>query len=140
MRGNKISNFSASSANPRKFSRGSDGLNPEQILYIYLQLQVVGTRDDITNTFSLIERYKEEWPQTEADIVAISGDKGIINIIVGVNIGEAQEALNGISEKVASSFGFLNTLVTNMYQYRPIFVPPPTDRERDNFYQLMAVR
>lgn len=135
-----INNFVPSNPNPRKFSKGSAMLDPSQLLYMFVQLQVDKDTESLLKSFRLVEHYAEEYPQAEARVAALSPTPSYINVIVALSLGEAREALSGASERVEAAYGLMNSLCLNLYRYRPTFAPPPSNREKqylENF-QLSA--
>lgn len=106
-------------------------LDPSQVLYMYVQLQVDKNSDALLKSFRLVEYHAEEFPQAEARVAALSPAPSHINVIVGLSLGEAREALSGLSEKVEAVYGLVNSFCLNLYRYRPTFVAPPSEQEKE---------
>ncbi len=106
-------------------------LNPSQVLYMYMQFQVDKSSKALLKAFRLVEYYAENFPQAEARVVALSPAPSHMNVIVALSLGEARDALSGLSEKVEAVYGLANSFCLNLYRYRPTFVPPPSEQEKE---------
>ena len=100
---------------------------------MYVQLQVSKDVSSIVNTISMLNYYAQEYPQAGTEIVALSPNGAHTSLIVSFALGEAREALSGVSEKPEAVYGMLNRISMSMYQNRPILSPPPTDLERQTW-------
>jgi hypothetical protein len=119
------------SANPRKYSKGADKLNPEQPINVYLELKVPS--NERTLTIGRISAVHNRHKLSEFKIVQERAEAGELIIIVEVSMGPARAALQGTSEQVNAGYQFIWDLVKTLYYARPIFCAPPHlgDEERE---------
>lgn len=126
------------SANPRRFSRGLDNLDPNQPLNIYLSLIVPKQRESMRDAFAVVERYREDWPQAVVEIVAYSDEGATVSLTVEIQMGPMRAALNNELAQTQAGYGYCFSIVKNCFHLRPVFTGPPTDHEREAFAGLMA--
>lgn len=111
------------SVNPRRYSRGSAALNPEQPLVMYLALTIMPS--DLETTTARLEDLAQRYQAAQVDLLTHRRDHGQIVVTISVNIGPAREALRGRSPQVRDGYGFLWDLVKSLYYTSPTFVGPP---------------
>lgn len=111
------------SANPRKYSKGIEHLNPEQPLNVYMKLRTNST--DVDLTIARIDLLKEKHPGSVAKVVEQYEEDGDQIIILEVSMGPAREALQGTSQQVNSGYRLLWDVAKTLFYARPIFCPPP---------------
>ena len=98
-----------------------------------MQLQVAESLESINKAVASLRYYAQEYPQAETEIVALSANGSHVKLVVRFTLGEASEALSGVSEKVEACYGMLNRISLSMYQNRPILSPPPTLAEKSTW-------
>lgn len=126
------------SANPRKYSRGADKLNPEQPISVYLELKVpLGER---TLTIGRLKAVHNRHPQSEFKILEERAEVGDAIIILEVSMGPARAALQGTSEQVNSGYQFIWDMVKTLYYARPIFCAPPHLGDEERQLAAEAIR
>jgi hypothetical protein len=111
------------SANPRKYSKGIEHLNPEQPLNVYLKLRA--NNSDIDLTIARIDLLKDKHNSAEASIVEQYKEDGDSIIVLEVSMGPARDALQGTSEQVNAGYRFLWDVAKTLFYARPIFCSPP---------------
>lgn len=102
-------------------------MDPTELLHVYLSLVV--PKDNISKAVSLLRVYQEQWPQSTVSLAGLRKDFGDFRIIVDVTMGEGRSALRGDSAEVHAGYGFIYTIVKNMFHYRPTFSQEPTKAE-----------
>lgn len=117
------------SANPRRFSKGVQNLNPNEPAYVYFSL-IVTNRESIKTSFSAIDRYKEDWPQARVSPAGIMHENGMIRLVFQIDMGRMRKALKGESPEVQAGYGFLYTICKNLFHLRPALTSAPTPEER----------
>ncbi len=120
------------SANPRKYSKGADQLDPEQPINVYLELKVpVAER---TLTVGRLQAVGNRHPKAEFHIAQEREEANESILIIKVSMGPARAALQGTSEQVNAGYQFIWDTVKTLYYARPIFCAPPHlgDSERES--------
>lgn len=127
MKGNLLS-----SANPRKFSRAPEHLDPTEKLSVFVALTVSRGRQELRDTVARIEYAASKHPQIVVTPAAVSEDgPEFIAVTLEVHVGEAGAALKGDSVRLRSALVFLQTLMRDCFDLRPHFTGPPTLAERE---------
>ena len=111
------------SANPRKYSKGADQLNPDQPINVYLELKVPAT--DRTLTVGRLKAVSDRHPLSESYLVQEREEAGESILIVKVSMGPARSALQGTSEQVNAGYQLIWDIVKTLYYARPVFCAPP---------------
>lgn len=111
------------SANPRKYSKGADQLNPDQPINVYLELKVPVS--DRTLTVGRLQAVATRHPVAEYSIVQEREEVNESILVVKVSMGPARAALQGTSEQVNAGYQFIWDMVKTLYYARPIFCAPP---------------
>lgn len=117
------------SANPRKYSKGIEHLNPEQPLNVYLKLRT--NNSDLDLTIARIDLLKDKHNSAKATIVDKYKEDDDSIIILEVSMGPAREALQGTSEQVNAGYKLLWDIAKTLFYARPIFCPPPNLGNKD---------
>lgn len=124
------------SANPRRFSKGTDNLDPDAPIFVYLSLAIPKSGSAMRDALTLLQRYREDYPQADVAPVALLDGGSHRNLILEINMGPARTAMSGESHLVKSGYGYIYTVVKNCFNLRPVFALPPTEVERSMFRQL----
>lgn len=125
------------SANPRRYSRGSDLLDPTQPLSVYFAIQIDDVR--LASTVGLIEYLKEQHPDALVNVVGYHREQREIILTVGVNMEEARSALRGQSPALKAGYNFLWDVWTTLFYANPAFCPPPNESEREEAQKITAI-
>jgi hypothetical protein len=122
--------MSKTSANPRKYSRGHDHLNPEQNLCVYMSLFL--THNDIAPTAGRLNYLGKKHPDAVWKIVELAYDELETRITVEVQMGPAREALNGEHPQTLAGYAYLWDIAKVLFYASPVFAAPPQlgDEER----------
>jgi hypothetical protein len=123
------------SANPRKYSKGTDHLDPEQPLNVYLKLRT--TREDLELAIGRIQFLTSKHSDAVAKIVDQSLEDGDYALTIEVSMGPAREALQGTSPQMRAGYQLLWDIAKTLFYARPVFCSPPSlgQSERDSYYE-----
>lgn len=116
------------SANPRRYSRGLDALDPNQPLSVYFALHV-GERE-LNSTVSRIEYLAEQHPQAHVQLAGVRRDGGEVVLTLEVQMGPARQALRGASTRLHAGYDLLWDAVRLLYYAHPVLCGPPHPSER----------
>lgn len=119
------------SANPRKYSKGVEHLNPERPLNVYMKLRT--DNSDLDLTLARIDLLKEKHSSSVSQIVERYKEDGDTILILEVSMGPAREALQGTSLQVHSGYRLLWDVAKTLFYARPILTAPPGLGKLQNF-------
>lgn len=122
------------SANPRRYSRGPEGLDENQPLNVYVSI-TVGTHE-LKATIGRLEYLAEKYADAELDVVAYRREDAELILTLQIGMGPARQALRGISTQVQAGYALLWDIVRTLFYATPVFVGPPPEAERTNFITL----
>lgn len=115
--------MSKTSANPRKYSRGAEFLNPEQDLSVYMALYL--NQDDIKPTIGRIEYLGKKHREAQWRVVEIQKEDIETRIIVEVTMGPAREALHGEHPQTLAGYALIWDIAKVLFYASPVFCSPP---------------
>ena len=124
------------SANPRRYSRGPEGLDPNQLLHVYLALRV--DEEEVKTTIARLDYMKEKHKETELEVVAYRHERGRIVLTVQVTVGPARAALRADTPQLQASYTLLWDIVKTLFYAHPIFVGPPSEEDRANVKRALT--
>lgn len=116
------------SPNPRRYSRGPQGLDPAQPFHVYFALRV--PMRDLTVSF---RRIAYVWNLHRGADISIDGyrrDLDDVILTIKANVGPAREALSGDSEKLSAAFDLFWDLARIMFYATPMLVTEPHESEQ----------
>lgn len=125
------------SANPRRYSRGPEGLDPTQPLSVFLALHIDAKA--ATAAFELLDYLAEQHPRATLDLAGYRTDGKDLTLTIEVGVGPARQALRGTSEQLHAGYDFLWDAMKTMYFANPVLCGPPHASERARV-GLMAER
>lgn len=116
------------SPNPRRYSRGPEGLDPDQPLKVYMSLRVEQT--DLDRAATRLEKLVGEHPSAVIAVVAYRREAERVLLTIEVDMGPARAALRGTGAQAHHGYAFLWALAKAFYYARPVFCAPPSEEER----------
>jgi hypothetical protein len=111
------------SANPRKYSKGVEHLNPEQALNVYMRLRT--NQGDLDITLARLEFLQTKHVGSVSNVIEKSKEDGDSVITIEVSMGPARDALQGTSLQVNAGYRLLWDIAKTLFYARPIFCAPP---------------
>lgn len=128
------------SANPRKYSRGTDHLDPEQPLNVYLKLRT--THEDLELAIGRIQFLTNKHSDAVAQIIDQSPEDGDYALTIEVSMGSAREALQGTSPQMHAGYQLLWDIAKTLFYTRPVFCSPPSlgQEERDSYSEKLQTK
>lgn len=118
------------SANPRRYSRGPEGLDENQHLKVYLALFV--QPHDLEATSGRLDYLADKHEEAVVDLAGYGRENGEVMMTLEINMGPARTALRGQSHQVQAGYAFLWDAVKTLFYANPIFVGPPGDEQTNN--------
>lgn len=115
--------MSKTSANPRKYSRGHEHLDPEQNLCVYMSLFL--PNHDISPTAGRLTYLGKKHPDAVWRVVELTHDEMETRITVEVDMGPAREALNGEHPQTLAGYAYLWDIAKILFYASPVFASPP---------------
>lgn len=115
--------MSKTSANPRKYSRGHEHLDPEQELRVYMSLYL--SNNDIAPTAGRLTYLGKKHPDAVWRVVELSYDELETVLTVEVQMGPAREALNGEHPQTLAGYAYLWDIAKVLFYASPVFSAPP---------------
>jgi hypothetical protein len=122
------------SANPRRYSRGADKLDPDQPLSVYLSIRV-----DPLGLDSALERLEylaDKHTEASMRVAAYRRYQGRVFLTIEVAMGPARQALRGTSAQLHSGYALLWDIVKTLFYAHPILCSPPGPEERASVDQM----
>jgi len=122
--------MSKTSANPRKYSRGHEHLDPEQQLSVFMSLYLPS--GDIAPTVGRITYLGKKHPEAVWNIVELSKDEMETKITIEIAMGPARDALNGEHPQTLAGYALIWDIAKVLFYANPVFCAPPHlgDQER----------
>ena len=116
------------SANPRRYSRGPEALDPTMPLNVYMQVRA--EPHSLDSVIAKIEYVADKHPDALLDLAAVRRTAGRIYLTLEVNMGPARQALRGTSPELHAGYRLLWDLVKTLFNHNPVFCNPPSSDER----------
>lgn len=116
------------SANPRRYSKGPEGLDPNLPLNVYMLV-----KSDLTtlaSTYGRLEYLAEKHKNAILDIVAYKEIHGTVYLTLEICMGPARQALRGTSLHLQAGYALLWDIVKTLFNSHPILTSPPSEEER----------
>lgn len=107
------------SANPRRYSRGPEGLNENQTLKVYIALFVQSS--DLEATSGRLDYLADKHEEAVVNIVAYGREHGEVMMTLEVDMGPARSALRGQSHQVQAGYAFLWDVAKTLFYTNPVF-------------------
>lgn len=111
------------SANPRRYSKGVEHLNPEQALNVYMRLRT--NPGDLDIALARLDFLQTKHIGSVSMVVERTREDGDSVITIEVSMGPAREALQGTSLQVNAGYRLLWDIAKTLFSARPIFCAPP---------------
>lgn len=118
------------SANPRRYSRGPEGLDENQNLKVYLALFV--QPEEMEATSGRLDYLADKHEEAIVNLAGYSRESGEIMMTLEIDMGPARSALRGQSHQVQAGYAFLWDAVKTLFYSNPIFVGPPGEEQSQN--------
>lgn len=118
------------SANPRRYSKGPEGLDEQQHLKVYIALFV--QPGDLEATSGRLDYLADKHEAAVVDLAGYGREQGEIMLTLEINMGPARAALRGQSNQVQAGYAFLWDVVKTLFYANPVFVGPPGEDQTQN--------
>ncbi len=116
------------SANPRRYSRGPEGLDPNLPLNVYMSVRVEPQTLDAA--IGRLEYLAEKHPAAALDIASYTSSHGRIHLTLEIGMGPARAALRGTGLQLQAGYALLWDIVKTLFYAQPVFCGPPSAEER----------
>jgi hypothetical protein len=126
------------SANPRRYSRGPEGLDPDQPLSVYVQVKV--DPESLSQTVERLEYLADKHSGAAVDVASYRHDRGQVILVLEVGMGPARAALRGTGPQVEAGYALLWDLFRTLFYATPVFATPPAAEERASVNQMGQLR
>lgn len=120
---NIVENMSKTSANPRKYSRGRELLDPEQELSVFMSLYL--TNGEIQSTVKRIAFLGSQHPEASWRVVELSREDVETKITIEIVMGPAREALHGEHPQTLAGYALIWDIAKVLFYATPVFCAPP---------------
>lgn len=120
--------MSKSSANPRKYSKGKDALNPAEPLIVYVEVRIPGS--DLNIIQSRLDYLLSRRVYAVASVVGVRPESNKTVVTFGVDMGPMRAALRGTSQRMMHGYDLLWDIWEQMIEYSPVFAPPPASSDK----------
>lgn len=117
------------SANPRRYSRGPEGLDPNLPLNVYMLVKT--DTKNLTSTYGRLEYLAEKHKNALLDIVCYKEMHGTIYLTLEVCMGPARQALRGTSIHLQAGYALLWDIIKTLFNHQPVLANPPSVEERE---------
>lgn len=122
------------SPNPRRYSRGPEGLDPNQPLNVYMQVRT--NMAELAATAARIEYLAEKHTGARVALASVRRDGSDVYLTLEVYMGPARAALRGTSTFLQSGYALLWDIVKTLFYAYPVFCNPPSEEERETVNQM----
>lgn len=122
--------MSKSSANPRRYSKGKEALNPDEILYVYLEIRL--EREDLKGIDARLRYLASRRPQAVLDVAGVRRESNKYILTLSLNMGTMRSALRGTSIQEQVGYDLIWDLFEQLPEFGPIFAAPPARTDREN--------
>lgn len=120
--------MSKSSANPRRYSRGRDGIDASEPLIVYVEVRL--DKSDVLVLNDRLNYLMSRRPQSVVDVVGMRRETSKIIATLGVDMGPIKSALAGESERMRDGYDLLWDIWENLPEYSPVFASEPGESDR----------
>lgn len=120
---NTVEIMSKTSANPRKYSRGKDTLDPEQELSVFMSVYLTGS--EIKSTVGRIAYLGKKHSEARWRIVELSKQDIETKITIEIIMGPAREALHGEHPQTLAGYALIWDIAKVLFYASPVFCSPP---------------
>ena len=126
--------MSKSSANPRKYSKGRDALDPSEPLIVYVEVRM--EVHNLKNIDSHIRYLASRRPAAVAGILGVRKESNRVIVTFGIDMGPMRSALRGTSPRMQHGYDLLWDIWEQMVEYDPVFSSPPASADRAMAHKL----
>lgn len=126
--------LSKSSANPRRYSKGKEALDPNETLFVYIEIRV--GREDIPGLDTRLKYLASRRPEAVLDVVGIRKEANTFITTLAMDMGPMRQALRGTSAQEQVGYDLIWDLFEQLPEFGPVFAAPPAMRDRANARQL----
>lgn len=119
--------MSKSSANPRRYSKGKEGLDVNERLIVYVELRV--PRDQINTLDTRVRYLASRRPFAVIDFYGVRNEGPTYVATIGVDMGTMRAALKDESRRLKHGYDLLWDIWDQLYELEPVFAGPPTEEE-----------
>jgi len=120
--------MSKSSANPRKYSRGREALDPTEPLIVYIEIRM--ETQDLKGIESHVRYLMSRRPNAVVSIVGVRRESSKIIVTIGIDMGPMRAALRGTSPRMQHGYDLLWDVWEQMVEYGPVLASPPASADR----------
>lgn len=115
--------MSKSSANPRRYSKGKASLDPNEILYVYIEIRL--EKEDLKDIDARLRYLASRRPQAVLDVAGVRREANKYILTLSLNMGTMRSALRGSSVQEQVGYDLIWDLFEQLPEFGPVFAAPP---------------
>jgi hypothetical protein len=121
---------SKSSANPRRYSKGKEALDPNETLYVYLEIRL--EKEDLKGIDARLRYLASRRPQAVLEVAGVRRESNKYILTLGLDMGSMRSALRGTSVQEQVGYDLIWDLFEQLPEFSPVFAAPPARTDREN--------
>lgn len=125
------------SANPRRYSKGPEALDPNQPLNVYMLVK--SDVNTLNSVYGRLEYLAEKHKDALIDIVSYKDIHGTIYLTLEICMGPARQALRGTSIHLQAGYALLWDIVKTLFNAHPVLANPPSSDERKSVQHVKGL-
>ena len=126
--------MSKSSANPRRYSKGRAALDPNESLYVYMEIRL--ERGDLKGIDARLRYLASRRPEAVLDIAGVRREANKFILTLALDMGTMRSALRGTSMQEQVGYDLIWDLFEQLPEFTPVFAAPPSTTDRANARNL----
>lgn len=126
--------MSKSSANPRRYSKGKAALDPNETLFVYIEIRL--EREDLQGIDARLRYLASRRPQAVLDVAGVRRESNKYILTLALDMGSMRSALRGTSVQEQVGYDLIWDLFEQLPEFGPVFAAPPAATDRANARSL----
>lgn len=126
--------MSKSSANPRRYSRGRAALDPNETLFVYLEIRL--EREDLKGIDARLRYLASRRPEAILDVAGVRREANKYILTLSLDMGTMRSALRGTSMQEQVGYDLIWDLFEQLPEFSPVFAASPAATDRVNARNL----
>jgi len=126
--------MSKSSANPRRYSKGKSALDPNETLFVYIEIRL--EKEDLSGIDARLSYLASRRPQAILDVAGVRREANKYILTLSLDMGTMRSALRGTSVQEQVGYDLIWDLFEQLPEFSPVFAAPPAPADRANARQL----
>ena len=122
--------MSKSSANPRRYSKGKSALDPNETLFVFIEIRL--EKEDLKGIDARLRYLASRRPQAVLDVAGVRRESNKYILTLGLDMGTMRSALRGTSVQEQVGYDLIWDLFEQLPEFGPVFAAPPATTDRAN--------